>query len=60
MALPRVPRPSAATASIKGFFLKPFDPIFRKDGKGTVVPITISGPREQPKFGVQWSKVIKQ
>ena len=39
---------------------KPFDPIFRKDGKGAVVPITVSGPRGQPKFGLQWGKVLKQ
>src|SRR5262245_6859356 len=44
---------------IKGILLKPFDPIFRKDGKGTVVPITIQGPREHPKFGVEWKKVLK-
>ncbi|HYT73943.1 MAG TPA: hypothetical protein VEL79_04265 [Vicinamibacterales bacterium] len=44
---------------IKGFFLKPFDPLFRKRGKGALVPITIRGPREQPKFGVSWRKVFK-
>ena len=49
----------AAGGGVKGFFLKPFDPIFRKDGKGAVIPITIKGPREQPKFGVEWGKVFK-
>jgi hypothetical protein len=44
---------------IKGFFLKPFDPIFRKEGHGAVVPITITGPREEPKFGVRWGKIFK-
>lgn len=44
---------------IKGFFLKPFDPIFRKNGKGAVIPITIKGPREKPKFGLDWGKVFK-
>ena len=50
---------TAMGGGIKGFFLKPFDPIFRKNGKGAVVPITIQGPREQPKFGVNWGKVFK-
>lgn len=49
----------AAGGGIKGFFLKALDPIFRKRGKGAVIPITIKGPREQPKFGVQWGKVFK-
>ena len=49
----------AMGGGIKGFFLKPFDPIFRKNGKGAVIPITIKGPREQPKFGLQWGKVFK-
>ena len=44
---------------IKGFFLKPFDPIFRKNGKGAVIPITIKGQRENPKFGLDWGKVFK-
>jgi len=50
---------SQAMGCIKGFFLKPFDPLFRKDGKGAVVPITIKGARSEPKFGVQWGKVFK-
>jgi hypothetical protein len=49
----------AAGGGIKGFLLKPFDPLFRKHGKGAVVPITITGPREQPKFGLDWGKVFK-
>jgi hypothetical protein len=49
----------AAGGGIKGFFLKAVDPIFRKHGKGAVIPITIRGPREQPKFGVVWGKVFK-
>jgi len=49
----------AMGGGIKGFFLKPFDPLFRKNGKGAIVPITIGGPREKPKFGVEWGKVFK-
>ena len=53
------PVSKAMGGGIKGFFLKPFDPIFRKDGHGAVIPITITGPREDPKFGVHWGKVFK-
>jgi hypothetical protein len=49
----------ALGGGIKGFFLKPFDPIFRKDGRGAIVPITVAGQRADPKFGVQWGKVLK-
>ena len=49
----------AAGGGIKGFLLKPFDPIFRKKGKGAILPITIKGPREKPKFGLEWGKVFK-
>lgn len=53
------PVSKAIGGGIKGILLKPFDPLFRKNGKGAVVPITIAGPREHPKFGVQWGKVFK-
>ena len=53
------PVSKAMGGGIKGFLLNPFDPLFRKDGKGAVVPITIEGPRVKPKFGVDWGKVFK-
>jgi AsmA-like C-terminal region len=37
---------------VKGFFLKAFDPFFRKPGAGTVLPIKITGTRKDPKFGL--------
>jgi hypothetical protein len=49
----------AAGGGIKGFFLKAVDPLFRKRGKGAVIPITITGPREDPRFGVRWGKIFK-
>jgi hypothetical protein len=49
----------AMGGGIKGFLLKPFDPLFRKKGKGAVIPITITGSRADPKFGVKWGKVFK-
>jgi hypothetical protein len=36
----------------KSFFLKLADPFFKKDGAGSVVPIHISGTRDQPKFAL--------
>jgi hypothetical protein len=49
----------AAGGGLKGWLLKPIDPLFRKQGKGALLPITITGPREQPKFGLNWGKVFK-
>jgi len=37
---------------VKGFFLKAFDPFFKKPGSGMVLPIRISGTRKAPKFGL--------
>jgi hypothetical protein len=53
------PISKAAGGGFKSVLLKPFDPLFRKQGKGAVLPITIRGPRAQPKFGLNWGKVFK-
>jgi hypothetical protein len=44
-------RLSQATTGAKSFFLKPFDPFFRKQGK-TELPIKVTGTRRQPSFGL--------
>lgn len=36
----------------KSFLLKFVDPFFKKEGAGSVVPIRISGTREDPKFAL--------
>jgi hypothetical protein len=41
-----------AGGGVKGFFLKAFDPLFRKGDAGMVVPIKIEGTRKNPKFGL--------
>ena len=41
-----------AGGGVKGFFLKAFDPFFKKPGAGMVLPIKISGTRKEPKFGL--------
>ncbi len=41
-----------AGGGVKGFFLKAFDPFFKKPGAGMVLPIKITGTRKEPKFGL--------
>lgn len=41
-----------AGGGVKGFFLKAFDPFFKKPGAGMVLPIKIEGTRKNPKFGL--------
>jgi hypothetical protein len=48
----QAPLSKVVGGGVKGFFVKMFDPIFEKDGAGTVVPIKISGTRKAPKFGL--------
>jgi len=49
---------SQAVGGFKSIFIKPFDFVFRKDGSGAVVPIRITGTRQEPKFGLQVGKVF--
>ncbi|HEY1766394.1 MAG TPA: AsmA-like C-terminal region-containing protein [Terracidiphilus sp.] len=41
----------------KGFFLKPADRFFKKDGAGTRVPIHINGTNKDPHFGVDFGRM---
>lgn len=50
---------SQAVGGWKAFLLKPFDRLFRKDGH-TFIPITISGDRSQPKFGVDRRRIFNK
>ncbi len=43
---------SQTMTGVKSAIAKPFDPLFKKGGSGTVLPITITGTRENPVFGV--------
>jgi hypothetical protein len=49
---------SEAVGGFKSIFLKPFNPLFRKDGAGAVLPIKIEGTREDPKFGLEVGKIF--
>lgn len=43
---------SQTVTGTKSFFLKALDPFFEKNGAGTVIPISITGTRDQPTIGV--------
>jgi len=43
---------SQTVSGKKSFFLKLADPFFKKDGAGSVVPIRITGTRDDPKFAL--------
>lgn len=43
----------------KGWLLKPADRFFKKEGAGTVVPITIRGPHDAPEFSVDFGRMKK-
>lgn len=43
---------SQTQTGIKSFFLKALDPFFTKEGVGAVLPIKITGTRDQPRFGL--------
>ena len=53
---------SQTVTGAKSFFLKAIDPLVSKDGAGTDLPISITGTREHPVFGVTvlHKKVEKQ
>jgi hypothetical protein len=40
--------------------LKPIDPLFRRDGAGTVLPVRIGGTRNEPAFGIDVKSAIKR
>jgi hypothetical protein len=48
----------AAGGGAMSIFLKVVDPLFKKKGAGTVLPIRVRGTREQPKFGVDVIKAL--
>ena len=43
---------SQTVTGTKFFFLKAVDPLFEKSGSGTVLPIRITGTKDNPVFGV--------
>ncbi len=52
---------SQTVTGAKSFFLKAVDPFFSKKGAGTLLPISITGTRENPTIGVSvFHKTIKK
>jgi hypothetical protein len=52
---------SQTMTGAKAVLLKPFDPLFSKGTSGTVIPISITGTRENPTFSVSiFHKTIKK
>jgi hypothetical protein len=49
---------SQAVGGFKSIFLKPLNPLFRKNGAGAVVPIRITGTRPSPQFGVRKAAIF--
>lgn len=49
---------SRAMGGFKAIFIKPFDPVFRKQGAGAVLPIKITGQRKEPKFGLEVKRIF--
>jgi hypothetical protein len=50
----------AAGGGAKSVFLKIVDPLFKKKGAGSVVPIRVRGTRDQPKFGLDVGRVLRR
>jgi hypothetical protein len=51
---------SQITTGIKSLLLKPVDPFFEGKGAGTVLPIRITGTREEPSFRLEIGKALKR
>jgi hypothetical protein len=50
---------SQTVTGFKSILLKGVDPLFRRNGR-TVVPLTISGTRNDPQFGVNVRRVFRR
>ena len=51
-------RASRTQTGWRSILLKLFDPLLDGEGAGTVLPITITGTRDSPKFGVELKKAL--
>jgi hypothetical protein len=51
---------SQMTTGFKSKLLKPLDPLFRRDGAGTVLPIAISGTSGSPSFKLDIGRVLRR
>jgi hypothetical protein len=51
---------SQTTTGIKSLLLKAIDPLFEGKGAGTVLPIKITGTREEPSFRLEIGKALER
>jgi hypothetical protein len=50
---------SETTTGLKSLLLKAVDPLFKRAGGGSAIPIKISGRRSDPSFGLDKGRVFK-
>lgn len=48
----------AMGGGLKGWFLKPLNPLFRKDGAGVLMPISVEGTRDKPEVKMHIREAI--
>jgi hypothetical protein len=51
---------SQTVGGFKGLLLKVVDPIFKKDGGGSAIPIRIGGTVKEPSFGLDMRRVFRR
>jgi len=51
---------SQTVGGVKGMLLKVIDPLFKKDGGGSLIPIKIGGTVKEPAFGLDVRRVFKR
>jgi hypothetical protein len=51
---------SQTVTGIKSLLLKVVDPLFRRKGGGSAIPIKIEGTRQDPKFGLDMGRVFRK
>jgi hypothetical protein len=49
---------SQTQKGIKHWITVPFDPLFKKNGAGTYLPVHIEGSKDSPKIQLDWKKVL--
>ena len=50
---------SQTQTGFRSWLLKPFDPLFKKNGAGTRLVITVAGTQDQPKIALQLGPTLK-
>jgi hypothetical protein len=49
---------SHTQTGIKHWITVPFDPLFKKNGAGTYLPVHVEGSKDKPKIQLDWKKVL--